>query len=455
MATMLIITSVFAVGCKTTNTNIDLENSIDEISESISSPKTTKVQSVKVSLSSVKSFSLTEESPAYIEKEIHATVLPESASNKAVDYTVAWGDGATHSIEDVSEYVTVTPFFDGSTDAYVRCFKKFDSDTINITCTTRQGGKTATCSCTYVGLATNIEIVPIDNNGNIATLTSSADRGDYYVLNSNSEYKFQVNLSNALGEESISSNLSRTSGIVGSAYMTPNYAVSNDYGATGTFMSGNGEICIRQENFNYNNSNVDADQSRKQMATGEQVYNQMILTQRNLNLYRTRFFNEYFNANDKLITISATRTVENSYINNGTLNLETPGDNWDGDKCLQAKLAYLGGTSGKPDQWGTMTKINDYIPVNTTFINLSDDNYATYISGEQRYGDASIRLSHNFSAGGKNYSFYSYKCPDNTPLLNASYMYVTVTDSISNLSETIKFWIVEGVSSVSLNSITF
>ena len=450
IATMLIITSVFAVGCK----NNVVENSdIIDVSESLETNQTSAPKSVKVFLTGAKSFSQTEENPAYIEKEIHATVLPENASNKDVDFTVAWGDGATHSNEDVSEYVTVTPFFDGSRDAFVRCYKKFDNDTIVITCTTRQGGKTATCSCTYVGLATNIEIVPVDNNGNIATLSTSEARGDYYVLHSDTDYTFKVNLTNALGgDENISSNLSMTSGVVGSAHNCPLYN-ERDYGATGTFLASNGSICIRQGNSHYQDENVDEDQSRKQLATGEQIYNQMTAHLLDLNNIRQFFYNSTLS--NGFVNLSALKPVENFYVNDGTINLTTPGDNWDGDNCLQAKLLYLGGTSGKPDQWGTMTKMRYYIPVNNQFINLADDNYASYISGQRRYGDSSIRIEHSLSQNGTNYSFYSYKFPDNTTRLASAYMYVTVTDQLSNISETIKFWIVEGVSSVSLNSITF
>ena len=48
-----------------------------------------------------------------VSKTLTATVTPATASNKLVDWSVAWGDAS--NVTDVSEYITVTPSGDGST----------------------------------------------------------------------------------------------------------------------------------------------------------------------------------------------------------------------------------------------------------------------------------------------------------------------------------------------------
>lgn len=98
---------------------------------------------------SSQAFAMAQESGAsYIEVMLQATVLPEDATNKAVDWSVAWADGSDNS--DLFEYLTVTPESDGSNIVSVKCFKPFDKD-INIKVTTRDGCFTATCVAKYVG----------------------------------------------------------------------------------------------------------------------------------------------------------------------------------------------------------------------------------------------------------------------------------------------------------------
>ena len=125
-----------------------------------------------------------------VEVRIEAYVIPENANNREVDFSVAWGEGAQRSAEPVTDYVTVTPESDGSRIASVVCKKAFDDDTILITATTRDGGFQATCTVRSVGIAEGMEITSSD-----AEKTSSAERGEYYVLGTNKTYTFDVVLS--------------------------------------------------------------------------------------------------------------------------------------------------------------------------------------------------------------------------------------------------------------------
>ena len=76
-----------------------------------------------------------------------ATITPENADNKAVDWTVAfvnpaseWATGKT-----VTDYVTVTPESDGALKATVKCLKAF-GEQIKVTVTSRDNAE-ASASC--------------------------------------------------------------------------------------------------------------------------------------------------------------------------------------------------------------------------------------------------------------------------------------------------------------------
>lgn len=97
----------------------------------------------------------------YISVELTATVLPEDASDKSVDWLVEWATGATLQNEKVTNYVTVVPTTDGSTKATVTCKKAFINNVIVITVKTRDGGYEDYCNVSFVGVPENIKI----NNG--------------------------------------------------------------------------------------------------------------------------------------------------------------------------------------------------------------------------------------------------------------------------------------------------
>ncbi len=129
-----------------------------------------------------------------VDVPIYATVKPDTALNKEVDFSVSWGEGAERAAENVEEYLTVVQESNGSNEATIRCFKAFGTDSIIITVTTRDGGFQDTCTVTYVGAAHGMEIV-----NNLITQTTDA-RGSYYALHAGATYNFDVNLTSVLGE---------------------------------------------------------------------------------------------------------------------------------------------------------------------------------------------------------------------------------------------------------------
>lgn len=130
-----------------------------------------------------------------VDVRIQAYVRPDDAVNKEVDFSVAWGNAPTHGSEDVSDYLTVTPDSDGSTMATISCKKSFGDDTIVITVTTREGGYTATCTVTFTGIASGIEIT-----SSTATKKSTSARGTYYELGTVKTYTFDIGLTNAFDD---------------------------------------------------------------------------------------------------------------------------------------------------------------------------------------------------------------------------------------------------------------
>lgn len=117
-----------------------------------------------------------------VSKEITATVLPATAANKAVDWSVEWGDSANTAT--VTDYVTVSPDSDGSTHAIVTCHQAF-SGTIIVTVTTRESGYTASCNVSFVGIPTDMII-----NGAVSP------SGDTYALGIGQTYTFNVGMTN-------------------------------------------------------------------------------------------------------------------------------------------------------------------------------------------------------------------------------------------------------------------
>ena len=87
-----------------------------------------------------------------------ATVIPDTAKNKLVDWSVAWSDSSNTT--PVTNYVTVTPASNGSTTATVTCKAAF-SGTIIVTVTTRESGYKADCVVSFVGIPTDLAISPI------------------------------------------------------------------------------------------------------------------------------------------------------------------------------------------------------------------------------------------------------------------------------------------------------
>ncbi len=95
-----------------------------------------------------------------VTKTLTATVYPENATNKKVDWYIDWTEELAEPL-NVENFVTVTPLEDGSNVAKVTCYRWFEND-IKITAVTRAGNFSAVCYVEYDGAPENFKI-RIDN----------------------------------------------------------------------------------------------------------------------------------------------------------------------------------------------------------------------------------------------------------------------------------------------------
>ncbi len=120
---------------------------------------------------------------------ITATVIPENATNKAVDWTLEAGEGF---VGEVGECLTVTTEQDGALTAEVTCLKAFEG-TATLKVTTRDGGFFATCNITFKGKP---QFIKIDTSSLSASETDTVWEQTIYKINTESEYSLGLSLGN-------------------------------------------------------------------------------------------------------------------------------------------------------------------------------------------------------------------------------------------------------------------
>lgn len=287
-----------------------------------------------------------------ISKRLSATVEPATAQNKLVDYMVFWADEGEHAEEPVTDYVIVEQDSDGSTDATVTCIQAFGDDTVIIQVVTRDGGFRAHCMATYVGIASSMDISAPSG----VTTASTAARGNYYELYTNTTYNFSVRLTNAIGNAKAKDLIIESQGWSG----------GDETYHTGAIISKTSQFAA---SWDYER-------------TGERLYKRSILPE--------NFFS--VNLSDTGVSIIVNSTIVESYSE------------------YNAAGAILYGT-------------DLYL---ATFINSAGLSYLD----DTTYN----------------------RIVENEALLATRYFYVTIKDNVSNISETIKFWINSSADSVALSA---
>ncbi len=293
-----------------------------------------------------KSLAAANEKGQAVNVKIKATVIPDDASNKAVDFSVEWGYATLHKDEAVTDFVTVTQEYDGSVNATVSCKKAFDTDKIIVKVTTREGGFTAMCTVTFLGVATSMNISSAE-----VTPVSSAERGIYYQLGTKKTYTFNIALDNDFGNVG-SKNLTATVGAVGNLYFGDEY-VNSDSG-----------------------------------------------------------FGTFSNMKSKPLSTYADRFITSVTISENVLTVTV------GSDLLESFYSYK-----SSDEYGGTT-------------------YYDRVVFEDEYG---------LTSG----DGYESNAKANTEAIRSCYFTVTVTDSVSELSETIRIWLVTPVNGVKLDKTEF
>ena len=114
-----------------------------------------------------------------VSREVTATVYPETAVNKAVDWKVEFED--KDHFYNIDGYVTVS-YENGSTTAMLTCHQDFSQiGNVILTVTTRQSNRSDSCLVTFVGLPTEVSVQ-----------TDAEFDGYCYTLASKNTYEFDM-----------------------------------------------------------------------------------------------------------------------------------------------------------------------------------------------------------------------------------------------------------------------
>ena len=183
LAVVMIFTATALISCTSEGlTSAHPKETVVTFSDTLNSePQSSPYISLSASPVTV---SVTEKATT-LTQTLTAIIIPVTAANKEVDWSVAWADSA--NTQSVTDYLTVTPKSSGSTIATVACFRPFEGNII-ITVTTRDSGFKAQCVVNYVGKPTDIVFA--------SNLTPTAS--GYHVATKGS-YTFNVSLLNPLG----------------------------------------------------------------------------------------------------------------------------------------------------------------------------------------------------------------------------------------------------------------
>lgn len=100
----------------------------------------------------------TNETSAYVSQTITAVVNPNTVLDNYVTWRLSWATGASLSNNAITDYVCLTDDSQGSLTATVNAYKSFRGSDIILTCASRQGNKTATCTITYDGVPSSVSI---------------------------------------------------------------------------------------------------------------------------------------------------------------------------------------------------------------------------------------------------------------------------------------------------------
>ena len=95
---------------------------------------------------------------AYVSQTVTATITPTTVVDKYVTWSIAWAADTPLKSSNISDYIKITDESQGNLTATVNCYKAFKGSKAVLTCTTRQGNKTATIDVVYEGVPSSMTI---------------------------------------------------------------------------------------------------------------------------------------------------------------------------------------------------------------------------------------------------------------------------------------------------------
>lgn len=125
---------------------------------------------------------------------VTATITPDDAVNKEVDWSIAWAGDAELSSEPIENYLRVVPQSDGSLIATIECYKSFRGSTAIVTVTARDGGSSAVVAVVFKGIP---DEVVVDTEG-----LAKIERGivSCYDLRVGETYMLDISVNNIFND---------------------------------------------------------------------------------------------------------------------------------------------------------------------------------------------------------------------------------------------------------------
>ena len=119
----------------------------------------------------------TRSSAGYPQVTVNATVLPETAENQNVTWSISWAQANADAVEN---YITLNA---AGKSATVTCIRSFSGKgNIILTCTTEAGGHMAACTIQFVGRPTELSL-SMNGNPDAVLYYQRDDQDGFMVLN--------------------------------------------------------------------------------------------------------------------------------------------------------------------------------------------------------------------------------------------------------------------------------
>lgn len=173
----------------------------------------------------------------YDSVQLNATVKPDTAVDKSVDWSVAW---KSNNNRNVNEYITVTPSSNGSTTATVQCLQPFDAQIIIVVTSRMNPNATATCSVDFSARPTAFTIKNLVVSGEFNTqnnlitiepMVASFDKFSEYTQVSHAKLEVRTKTLHTTGDVTIKnfSIKGKPSTGLASALRAQGFVVYSDY----------------------------------------------------------------------------------------------------------------------------------------------------------------------------------------------------------------------------------